>query len=144
MLGGLLCPITDERIPEWLVPPLYDREPNPPLGYVLCFLSFLDRGFRILACRFMCALVHHYGLELHNFNRNSIMQAVVFTMVCEGYMRIPPHWNLWLHLFKVEMSSRNEGGKNRPLRASGCTLQLRQSCFGLCIWSIMPSLNRGW
>jgi len=71
--GGLLCPITDERMPEWLVPLVNDREPNPPLGYVVCFLAFLDRGFRILASRFMRALVHYYGVELHNFNPNSIM-----------------------------------------------------------------------
>ena len=44
-----------------------------PLGYVVCFLAFLDRGFRILASRFMRALVHYYGVELHNFNPNSIM-----------------------------------------------------------------------
>jgi len=43
-------------------------------------------------------------------------------MVCEGYLGIPPHWNLWLHLFKVEMSSCTEGGEKRPLRAGGCTL----------------------
>ena len=47
--GGLLRPITDERAPEWIVPPANDREPNPPLGYVVCFLSFLDRGFGIPA-----------------------------------------------------------------------------------------------
>jgi len=43
--GGLLCPITDVGSPEWIAPPVSDREPNPPPGYVVCFLSFLDRGF---------------------------------------------------------------------------------------------------
>ena len=40
--GGLLRPVTDERALEWIVPPANDREPNPPPGYVVCFLSFLD------------------------------------------------------------------------------------------------------
>jgi len=102
-----------------------DREPNLPPGYVVCFLSFLDRGFGIPAGRFIRALVHYYEVELHNFNPNSIIQAVVFATVCEGYLGIHPHWYLWLHLFKAEMSSRNEGGEKRPLRASGCMLQLR-------------------
>jgi len=61
-------------------------------------------------------------VELHNFNPNSIMQVAVFAMVCEGYLGIPPHWNLWLHLFKAEMFSHNEGGEKRPLRTSGWTL----------------------
>ena len=67
---------------------------NPPLGYVVSFLTFLDRGFGILAYRFMWALAHYYEVELHNFNLNSIMQAAVFAMVCEGYLGISPHWYL--------------------------------------------------
>ena len=43
--GGLLRPITDEGAPEWIAPSVSDREPNPPPGYVVCFLSFLERGF---------------------------------------------------------------------------------------------------
>jgi hypothetical protein len=42
------------------------------------------------------------------------------------------------------MSSQNEGGEKRPLRAGGCTLQLRQSRSSLYIRSLMPSLNQGW
>ena len=142
--SGLLRPIIDEEMLEWLVPPVNDREPNLLPGYVVCFLAFLDRGFGIQASRFMCALVHYYGVELHNFNPNSIMQVVIFATVCEGYLGIPPHWNLWLHLFKAEMSPRNEGGEKRPLRAGGCTLQLQQSRSNLYFRSLMPALNRGW
>ena len=144
MTGGLLHPVTDEGMPEWIMPPVNDREPNPPPSYVVCFLSFLDRRFGILACRFMRALAHYYEVELHNFNLNSIMQAAIFTTVCEGYLGIPPHWYLWLHLFKAEMSSRNEGREKRPLRVGGCTLQLRQSRSSTYIRSIMLSSNRGW
>ena len=128
--GGLLRPVTDKRMPEWIVPLVNDREPNPPPGYLVCFLSFLDRGFGILACRFMRALVHYYDVELHNFNLNSIMQAAVFATVCEGYRGSPTHLYFWLHLFKAEMSSHNEGGEKRPLRAGACTLQLLQSRSG--------------
>jgi hypothetical protein len=49
--AGILRPITDAGLPEWIVPSVNDREPNPPLGYVVCFLSFLDRGFRTPANR---------------------------------------------------------------------------------------------
>jgi hypothetical protein len=42
--------------------------------------------------------------------------------MCEGYLGTPPHWNLWLHLFKADMSSRNEGGVKMPLRVVGFTL----------------------
>jgi hypothetical protein len=50
----------------------------------------------------MRALPHYYGVELYNFNLNSIAQAAIFTAVYEGYLGIEPHWDLWLHLFWVE------------------------------------------
>jgi hypothetical protein len=38
-------------------------------------------------------------VEHHNFNPNFIIEAAIFTTVCEGYLGIEPHWDLWLHLF---------------------------------------------
>jgi hypothetical protein len=66
-------------------------------------------------------------VELHNFNPNSIMQAAIFATVCEGYLGIPPHWNLWLHLFKAEHFTKvaESGGSQKIVRAGGCTLLVR-------------------
>ena len=114
--GGLLRPITDEGAPEWIVPLVSDTEPNPPPGYVVCFLSFLERGFGAPVGWLIQAILHYYEVELHILNPNSVMQAAVFATVCEWFLGVPPHWNLWLHLFKAEMSSRNKGGEKRPLR----------------------------
>jgi hypothetical protein len=41
--------------------------------------------------RFMWALPHYYGVELHNLNSNSIAQTTIYTTVCEGYLEIEPH-----------------------------------------------------
>jgi len=142
--SGILRPLKDVEFPEWIVPSANDREPNPPPGYVVCFLSFLDRGFGISAGRLIRAILHYYEVELHNLNPNSVMQAAVFATVCEGFLGVPAHWNLWLHLFKAEMSARYVGGEKIPLRVGGCTLQLHQQRTGQYIWSSMPSSNRGW
>jgi hypothetical protein len=74
--------------------------------------------------RFLRALPSWYEVELYNFNPNSIAQAAIFVTVCEGYLGIPPHWNLWLHLFKVEHFTKaaKGGGSRKMVRASGCTL----------------------
>lgn len=125
--AGLLCPIHGPDLPEWIVPAVDAKEPNPPPGYVVSFLAFHDRGFGTPASRFMRALTHYYGVELHNFNPNSIAQAAVFAMVCEGYLGTAPHWDLWLHLFSADMSSKAGGaGVRKPLRVGGCTLLLKQ------------------
>jgi hypothetical protein len=66
--------------------------------------------------------------------------------VCEGYLGIPPHWNLWLHLFKEEHFTKatGSGGLRKMVRAGGCTLQVRQERSSLYIPTQLTSSNRGW
>jgi hypothetical protein len=123
---GLLCPLSGDPQPEWMVPPS-GADPTSPPGYVLSFVSFHERGFRVPARHFMWALLHYYGVELHNFNPNSIAQAAIFTAVCEGFLGIDPHWDLWTHLFSAELFALTTWEKKvrMAVRAGGCTLQLR-------------------
>jgi len=51
-------------------------------------LSFLDRGFGTPVGRLIRAILHYYEVELHNLNPNSVMQAAVFAMVCEGFLGV--------------------------------------------------------
>jgi hypothetical protein len=62
---GLLRPLSGDSQPEWMAPPS-GAAPSPPPGYVLSFVSFHERGFRVPASRFMRAILHVYGVELHN------------------------------------------------------------------------------
>jgi hypothetical protein len=48
---------------------------------VVSFVRFHERGFMAPASRFMWALCHHYGVELHNFAPNAISQAATFVGV---------------------------------------------------------------
>jgi hypothetical protein len=54
-------------------------------------MAFHERGLGVLASQFLWVLPFHYGVELHNFNPNSIAQAAIFAAVCEGYLGISPH-----------------------------------------------------
>jgi hypothetical protein len=86
---GLLRPLSDGAQLEWMVPS--EAVPAPPPGYVVSFIPFHEQGFGVLASRFMRALLHHYGVELHNLNPNSIAQAAIFAAVCEGFLGIDVH-----------------------------------------------------
>jgi hypothetical protein len=90
--AGQLAVNEEGRPAEWIVPPAGDRAPNPPDGYVVSFIRFHERGFAVPASRFMRALCHRYGVELHNFAPNAISQAATFVGVCEGYLGIPVNW----------------------------------------------------
>jgi hypothetical protein len=142
---GLLRPLSDERRPEW-IPPVSGAAPSPPPGYIVNFVSFHERGFGVPTSRFMRAILHHYGVELHNLSPNSMSQAAIFVAVCEGYLGIAPHWDLWTHLFFAELFASPTGERkvHAAVRASGCILQLRQSRASLYISTTLASSNKGW
>jgi hypothetical protein len=92
--GGQLAPNVDGQPPAWIVPPAADREPNPPFGYIVSFIRHHKRGFAASAIRSMHGLCYHYGVELHNFAPNAILQAATFIGVCEGFLGVPANWDL--------------------------------------------------
>jgi hypothetical protein len=120
--------------------------PSPPPGYVLSFVSFHERGFRVPASRFMRAILHVYGVELHNLSPNSIAQAAIFAAVCEGFLGIAPHWDLWTHLFSAELFASTTGERRvrMAVRAGSCILKLRQARAQQYIPAILASSNKGW
>jgi hypothetical protein len=85
-------------------------------------------------------------VELHNLSPNSISQAAIFVAVCEGYLGIDPHWDLWTHFFSAEhfASPTGERRVRAAVRAGGCILQLRQSRASQYILAVLASSNKGW
>jgi len=136
--------INSER-PAWIPPRLEETEPNPPEGYVGSLVRLHERGFGVPVGRFMRALCHYYGVELHNFSPNSISQAAVFVAVCEGYLGIEAHWDLWIHLFRDELFIENVRGQpKRFASADGLMLHLRPIRRNLYIPNRMTTNNAGW
>jgi hypothetical protein len=134
------------RPAEWIVPPAGDHAPNPPEGYVVSFIRFHERGFAEPASRFMRALCHRYGVELHNFAPNAISQAATFMGVCEGYLGIPVNWELWIHLFHAELFTQptTEQRTRCTVRAGGMSLALRAQFKDDYIPCTMTTNNAGW
>ena len=142
---GVLPEITDRARPEWIAPRSSEEEPNPSKGYIVSLARLHERGFVIPARRFICALCHHYKMELHNMASNAISQAAVFVTVCEGFLGIEAHWDPWVHLFRVELYTDSVSlGVRRPPRAGGLMLQVHEKRRHLYIPSTMTSNNRDW
>jgi hypothetical protein len=144
--AGQLAGNEDGRPAEWIVPPAGNRAPNPPDGYVVSFIRFHERGFAAPASRFMRALCHRYGVELHNFAPNVILQAATFVGVCEGYLGILVNCDLWVHLFRAELFTQptTEQRTRRAVRAGGMSLALRAQYKDDYIPCTMTSNNAGW
>jgi hypothetical protein len=98
------------------------------------------------ASRFMRGLCYHYGVELHNFSPNTISQAATFIGVCEGFLGISANWDLWVHLFRVELHTliTPEPWVRRAVRVGGMSVSLRESRRELYIPCTMTSNNAEW
>jgi len=124
---GLLRHRTSLSLSEWIAPPADHREPRPPKGYVVSFAKFHRHGLGAPPSQFMRALCHHYGVELQHFSPNTITVAAVFAVVCEVYLGMMPHWELWLHLYRGELFNAPTGttGVRNPVRAGCLNLVLK-------------------
>ena len=129
---GLLLLNTESSRPVWIAPRPEEREPKPLSGYIVSLVRLHERGFGVPAGRFVCALCHLYGVELHNFAPNSISQAAVFIAVCEGFLGVEAHWDLWVHLFRGELYTEYvQEQARRYARAGGRTLRCAR-IGGIC------------
>jgi hypothetical protein len=147
--GGQLAANEDGQPAEWIAPSERERVPNPPYGYVVSFIRFHERGFTAPASRFFRGLCYHYGVELHNFAPNAISQAATFVGVCEGFLGIPVNWDLWIHIFHVELHTlpTSEPRTRRATRAGGMSLAVRtqrKEEYIPCMMTNNLDWERGW
>ena len=81
---------------------------SPPDGYVVSFTHFHERGFTTPAHKFLQGLLHYYKIELQHLNPNRIQHMVAFVALCEGFLGISPHFDLWWHFFAVTLQKKRE------------------------------------
>ena len=74
---------------------------------LVVFRSFYKKGFALPAGTFFRGLLHFYGLEVTHLKPNSITQISIFIHLCEGYLGIAPHFNLWWALYHLKGHSTN-------------------------------------
>ena len=76
--------------------------PTPKPGESVVFMSHFLRRLGFSTDPFLRGLRFYYGLEFHDLAPESILHISSFIVVCEAFLRITPHFGLWLKTFKVE------------------------------------------
>ena len=76
--------------------------PTPKPRERAVFLPHFVRGLGFPLHPFIRGLMFYYGLDFHDLAPNSILNISVFIVVCEAFLRIPPHFSLWLKTFNVK------------------------------------------
>ena len=66
------------------------------------FLAHFMRGLGFPLHPFVRGLMFYYGLDFHNLAPNFVLNISAFIIVCEAFLRIKPHFDLWLRILCVK------------------------------------------
>ena len=89
---------------DWRISARSEVEPRPKDNEVISFIPFHLLGFRLPAHPLLRWLLYYYGLRFHDLTPEGILHLLVFIMLCEGFLGIPTHYDLWQILFWVVLS----------------------------------------
>ena len=81
---------------------LGDSVPHEEPNETVIFHSHVLRGLRIPTSDFFHGLLHHWGIQAHNLTPNSILRISIFVHLCETFLGIEPHFDLFQYLFHLK------------------------------------------
>ena len=76
--------------------------PTPEPRERVVFFTHFVRGLGFPLHPFVRGLMFYYGLDFHDLAPNFILNITAFIVVCEDFLRIRPHFRLWLKTFNVK------------------------------------------
>ena len=88
--------------------------PMPEPHESVVFLTHFVHGLGFPLHSFVRRLMFYYGMDFHDLAPNFILNISAFIVMCEAFLRIRPHFGLWLKTFnvkpKVVSGQQVEGG----------------------------------
>ncbi|KAE8780384.1 hypothetical protein D1007_46499 [Hordeum vulgare] len=82
-----------------------EASPAPVAGEVVLFAEHFYWGFGHPANSFFAEWLQFFGLQPHHLALNAILQLAAFVVLCEGFVGIEPHIDLWRSLFFFKQQS---------------------------------------
>ena len=73
--------------------------PTPEPNESVVFITHFLRGLGLALDPFVRGL---YGLDFHDLAPDSLLHISSFIVMCEAFLRITPHFGLWLKTFNVK------------------------------------------
>ena len=95
--------------------------PFEKVAEVVLFKSFVECGLSIPICDFLQGLLFYWGIQLHHLTPSSMLHISIFVHLCEAFLGIHPHFDL----FKCLFSLNPHPNIRNIARVGGADLQLR-------------------
>ena len=84
------------------LPALGQVIPTPRPNERVVFIPHFLRGLGLSLNPFVRGLMFYYGPDFHDLAPDSLLHISSFIIVCEAFLRISPHFGLWLKTFYVK------------------------------------------
>jgi hypothetical protein len=136
---GLLPP---KVVAHWRAPPAEHEEPHREDDEIVIFLAFHEHGLGYPTHPFLLGLLNEWEVELQHLNPNGVLHIVGFVTLCEGFLRIDPHVNLFRAFFHARGLLVKGGPELAPVEGFG--LQKKPRKLGDYPVYTPTDLNRGW
>ena len=72
-------------------------------------------------------LLHYYKIKVQHLNPNRIQHMAAFIALCEGFLGISPHFDLWWHFFTINLLKKREKSCRQELH-------MPMGCVGIQLW----------
>ena len=89
---------------------------------LVLFQHFMERGLALPASEFLHGMLHFYGIQIHHLTPNSIVHISIFVHLCEAFLCVWPHWDLFHYIFHLKLQPDAKSTR----RIWGCCFQLKQ------------------
>ena len=77
-------------------------------------------------------------------NPNRILHIATFITMCEGYLGIEPHFELWRYLFSISLIKKKERGRKTPVSMGCVGIHLRGQRAAEYMPCQLSRSNKGW
>ena len=103
-------------------PALGHERPYENTGEIVAFAPYFARRLGLPCSAFFSGLLYYYGIQLHHLTLNSFFHISIFVHLCEVFLGIESHFELFLHLFHL----KPQPNSIRLDVVGGAGIQLRQ------------------
>ena len=113
--------------------------PMPNIDEVVVFEDYFWRGLEFPVHPFLRDLMELWVVSLCNLHPNIILHISIFIHICESFLGVLPHFNLFRHLFWLK--KKGSGGSKV---VGGVYLQLRDGMANEYINIPLSTSLKGW
>jgi len=68
---------------------------------IVLLKAFVERGLALPTCDFLRGLLFLWGIQIHHLTPDSILHIAIFVQLCEVFLGIYPHFDLFKSLFSL-------------------------------------------